>query len=290
MTRFVALIMALLFASITVSSACVAAPSDWIHFTLEPSGRSGTIQASFRTGDNGRDTSNWSTGFRPSELVGLDAAGFRTTGSRPLQFAIAREAGRLDCAGHGGDSYAAGNCRFTANPAFMQLLQSRGIGRPDERDGLSLVAVDAKRELIDALAAAHYRMPTIQQLIELSAVEVTARYINDLSRLGYRPASLDSLVEFRALEISPEYIAGFARVGYTNIDPDELVQLKALEITPEYVAGFQRIGYAHLTPDKLVELKALDITPEFVRAAERQPGVMPDVSQLVQLKDLAERH
>ena len=48
MNRFFAFFLALIFASLTISSACVAGPTDWIHFTLEPDGRSGEIQANFR--------------------------------------------------------------------------------------------------------------------------------------------------------------------------------------------------------------------------------------------------
>ena len=42
-----------------------------------------------------------------------------------------REAGRLDCAGNGGIARASGDCGFTPDAGFMQLLASRGIGQPD---------------------------------------------------------------------------------------------------------------------------------------------------------------
>ena len=49
MNRVFALIGALLLAIISVSSACIAAACDWVHFTLEPErGNGGKIQASFR--------------------------------------------------------------------------------------------------------------------------------------------------------------------------------------------------------------------------------------------------
>ena len=105
MNRFYALVLALLFATVTVSSACVAAPSDWIHFSLQPNhGADGKIYASFRSERDGRERTQWSGNFRPSELAGLDIGGFRGAGTRPLRFAVVREAGRLDCAGNGGGS------------------------------------------------------------------------------------------------------------------------------------------------------------------------------------------
>src|SRR4051794_13017850 len=103
MNRPLALICALLLASLTISSTCLAQGSSWIHFILEPDrGDPGAIHATFRNDSRGNHESNWSTGFSPSDLIGLEVSPFHASGSRPLHFAIVREAGRLDCAGHGG--------------------------------------------------------------------------------------------------------------------------------------------------------------------------------------------
>jgi hypothetical protein len=130
MNRCLAFLLALVFASLTISSACVAAPSDWIRFTLEPERGSGNIHARFRDENRGGHDNNWSNGFKPSELIGLDVSGFRAGGTRPLRFAIVREAGRLDCSGNGGGNHAAGNCGFTLDPVFARLLSSHGIAQP----------------------------------------------------------------------------------------------------------------------------------------------------------------
>src|SRR5206468_76237 len=130
--RALAFICALLLASLSVSSACFAQRSDWIRFTLEQDrSNPAKIHARFRDDSRGHDRNEWSTGFSPSDLLGLEVSPFRASGLRPLHFAIVREAGRLDCAGHGGESYAAGSCSFAENAAFTQLLVSRGIARPD---------------------------------------------------------------------------------------------------------------------------------------------------------------
>ena len=286
MNRCLAFIGALLLAFLSVSSACMAAvQSNWIRFALEPErSRSGEIRATFRDDDerNGNDHS-WSTGFPATELTGLDVIGFRGSGTRPLRFAIVREAGRLDCAGSGGESYAHGNCRFTADPAFSQLLARRGI-RADTDDRWGLMALNVRSELIDAIAAAGYPTPTAGNLIGMTAVGVNGRYIQELARAGYRPKSIDTLIEFRAMNITPEWIGGFVRIGYANIPADGLVQLKALNITPDFISGFDAIGYRHLPVDDLVQLKALDITPEFARWAVGQRGSLPPVDQLVDMK------
>jgi len=289
MNRCVAFMCALLFAFVSVSSACMAAPSDWIRFDLDAQRDRSDIHASFRSESAGRDENNWSSGLKPSELIGLETNGFYSAGPRPLRFALVREAGRLDCAGTGGSSRASGNCGFTADPSFIQALVSHGIGRPSREQALGLMALDVRRALIDAVAAANYPAPTIDGLMGMTAVGVTGDYIRALADSGYRPRSIDSLVEFKALDITPQWLGGLARIGYANIPSDELMQLRALDISSDFIGGYQRIGYGRLPVDELVQLKALDITPEFVRSAVGQSRPLPPVDELIQLKLLGRR-
>jgi hypothetical protein len=285
MNRSLTFIAAVLCAFVTVSSACAAQSDNWLRFKLEPQrGDAGKLHASFSEQRDGRRESNWSTGFTPSELIGLEVSSFRAAGTRPLHFALVREAGRLDCAGNGGSSFAAGNCRFTADPAFSQLIVRRGIGRPTRDQSFALMAVNARRAMLDAIAAARYPTPKLDDVIALPALGADGRYIADLARVGYRPGSISSLIEFKALDINPEWIGRFTRVGYANIPANELVQLRALDVTPEFIAGFQQIGYGNLPVNKLVELKALDITPEFVRSMTRGNQPVPPVNDLAELK------
>jgi hypothetical protein len=290
MNRPLALACASLLGVAALSVTAAAQPTDTIRFSLEPErGDAARIHASFRNDRDGRHHNNWSTGFLPSELTGLEVSSFRASGTRPIHFSIVREAGRLDCAGNGGGNIGSGDCRFTENPAFAQLLVSRGIGRPDREQAFGLMAVNARREIVDAVATAHYPTPSIDDLLALAALHVDGNYINAMARAGYRPATIHSLVEFKALGIAPDWIAGFSRVGYGNIPGDGLVQLRALGVTPEYIAGFQRLGYRNLPVSELVQLKALDITPEFVRATVGQQAHMPPVSQLVEYKIFGRR-
>jgi hypothetical protein len=285
MNRALALIGALLLATITISSACMAETSDGISFSLEGErGNPGKIHARFTDDRRAVDRSNWSNAFMPSELIGLDTSGFRSSGTRPLRFALVREAGRLDCSGSGGMSYARGNCRFTADPGFTQLMVSHGIVRPTTDQAVGLMSLNVRRELIEAIAAAGHRSPRIDDLMALAALGVNGNYITGMARAGYRPRSLQSLVELKALDITPEWIGGFVRAGYGNLPSDELVQLKALNVTPEFIGGFERIGYRNIPVQTLVQLKALGITPEFVRSTARQSETMPPVQQLVDLK------
>jgi hypothetical protein len=262
----------------------MAAPTDWIRFDLAAQRDRSEIHVDFHDESRGRDEHQWSNGFKPSELIGLDVAGFYSAGSRPLHFAVIREAGRLDCAGNGGSSRASGNCGFTPDAGFMQLLASRGIGHPNREQAFGLMALDVRRSLIDAIAAARYPTPRVGDLMSMTAVGVDSGYIGALARAGYRPNSIDSLVEFKALEITPQWIGGLARIGYANLPSDQLMQLKALDIGADYIAGFDSLGYRRLPVDELVQLKALDVTPSFVRSALDQNRPLPTVAELIQMK------
>ena len=290
MYRPLAFVCALLVSLVAVSSTCLAQSSDRIRFTLQPQHENSTrIKARFHPKERANGDDNWSAAFMPSELMGLEVSSFHASGTRPLHFSIAREAGRLDCIGNGGANFAAGNCRFSENPSFRQLLVNRGIGQPTTNEMFGLMAVNAHRELIDAVAAARYPTPRINDLIALSALGVDGQYIGEMSRAAYRPRTLQSLIEFKAMGITPDWVAGFARVGYANLPGDGLVQFRALGITPDFIAGYQRIGYHDLPADTLVQLKALDITPEFVRAVAGSGRPMPPVSKLVELRVFAKR-
>jgi hypothetical protein len=276
---------------VAVSSACLADSPTTIRFSLEPQrGNPAKIHATFRHDERGANDNSWSTGFMPSELVGLDVSSFRASGTKPVHFAIVRDAGRLDCTGNGGGDAASGTCRFGEDPAFTQLLIKSGVGRPASNQAFAMMAVNVRRELIDALSAAHYPTARANDLIALAALGVDRGYISDMSRAGYRPATIQKLIEFKALGISPAWIAGFVRIGYANVPGDGLVQMRALGITPEYIVGFQRIGYRELPVSTLVQLKALDITPEFVRSIATAGEPMPPVNKLVELKIFAKRH
>jgi len=285
MIRMLALVAALFMSAITVSSA-VAGSIEPLRFTLEPSEKAGQVQLTFRRGDQ-KHVNSWSSDFKASELPGLDAAALSGRAGAPVRFTIARDPGRIDCAGNGSNGMAVGTCTLTPDRAFGDFLVANGTTRPTEEQTFGLVATDVKRELVTALASARYPTPSIDKLMELSAVGITPTYIRELSAQGYRPASLQSLVEFGALKITPAYIGSFARSGYSNLRPDELVQLKALDITAEFIAGFERIGYGRLPVDTLVQLKALDITPEFVRAVQ-MGGTLPAPDRLVMLKAIGD--
>ena len=235
------------------SSANPAGP-EALSISLSDRLQSERIQVDFESRRNGAD-SQWSDGFAPSELAGLDRSAVRSSGSKPVRFAVTREAGRVDCSGQGGSGTASGTCSATGDPAFLALLRDRGIEAPAGEQLLGLISLDVRRSLVEALAAARYPVPSLDELFGLTALGVDAAYIQALSSAGYRPPTLSTLMEFKALEIDAAYVRGMREAGYANLSPAELVQLKALDVTPDFARSAASSNGIRPSPDELITRK-----------------------------------
>jgi hypothetical protein len=205
---------------------------------------------------------NLSIGLRPVELAGLDKPRFQGRTSSSIHFKLQRDAGRLDCAGTGGERQASGTCRFNGDPAFATFLVTAGMSRPTSEQMLLMTAVDVRRDLVQALKKGGFAMPTLPDLIAMSAVGVTSVYTRDLAAVGYRPVKTADLIPLRALDVSPAYIASLAKVGYPRLSTDELIQFKALGITANFIADLRQRGHGDLAVSRLVQFKVLGLTPE----------------------------
>src|SRR5690349_16738698 len=151
MNRPVALLAALVVTAIGVSSACMASSGRPMAFTLQANGDQPEVQFTLKRGDT-PDRGTMSSSFSTTQLAGLDVAALRQPGQHPIRFAYVKDAGRIDCAGNGGNSIASGQCSFTQDPDFANLLTSRGIGRPSYDDAYALTITGATRDLVSALA------------------------------------------------------------------------------------------------------------------------------------------
>jgi hypothetical protein len=282
MNRTVAFLAAILLTALTVTTSCLANSPEDLHFTLRPSSsRPGDFNLQIRSGRDARHNGMTSS-FHASELVGLDQSQLNAGGQ--VQFALIREAGRVDCAGNASGRMAEGQCRFTPDQGFSSFLASNGMQRPSLEQSYDMTLVGVHRDLVSALRSANYPMPSIDEYVALSAVGVTRAYIADLSRAGYRPKDIDDLVEFRAVGVTPEFLGAMARAGYSSLPSERVVELAALKIDPEFIRGFERIGYRNLPVETLVELKALDVTPEFVLMVRKSMMKNASLDQVVQLK------
>jgi hypothetical protein len=284
MMRFPIFLAAIAASTIAVTTTVDAAEPTEFNFRLTEEGDGANIRADFRRVD--REHSQWNSTFRLADLAGLERSQLRAAGQSPVQFAVVRDAGRLDCAGTGASGKATGRCRFTADQAFVDYLRTSGVTRLSGEDAYAMTAVGVRRDLVTAIRQASYPAPSAENLIALSALGADREYIDDMSGAGYRPESIERLIEFRALGITPDYIAGMKRIGFGQATGSQLVQFKALGIDAEYIESVRRAGYTNLPPSTLVEFKALGITESYIDEVRKAGYGRIEPSKLVQMKAL----
>lgn len=281
MNKFAIFLAAVAASSLAVTGTVDAASPSEFDFRLT-AGTDDRIRGDFRRvgGD-----SQWNSSFDAADFQGLDRARLAASGRSPVQFALVRDAGRMDCAGTGGQGVATGRCRFTANQAFADYLKSNGVTGLSGDDAYSMTAVGVRRDLIAAIRQANYPAPSGRDLISLAALGVERGYIDRLAAAGYRPDTIDTVIQYKALGITPDYIAGLRQSGFDRISPSELVQFKALGIDSAYIDGLSAAGYAALPAGTLIEFKALGVTAQYL-AELRRRGFAPAPGKIVQMKAL----
>ena len=284
MTRFPILLAAIAASTIAVTATVDAAQPTEFNFRIQDEGDGANIRADFRRLD--RHDSQWNSSIRLADLAGLERSQLLGAGQTPLQFAFVRDAGRLDCAGTGGNGSASGRCQFTADQAFVDYLRASGVTALSGEDAYTMTAIGVRRDLVAAIRQANYPAPSAENLIALSALGADRNYIDQMSGAGYRPESIERLIEFKALGITPEYIAGMQSIGFGRSTAGELVQFKALGIDAPYIESLRRAGYGDLPANTLVEFKALGITESYIDEVRKAGYGQVEPSKLVQMKAL----
>ena len=239
----------------------------------------------FHDESRGRDENHWSNGFKPSELIGLDVAGFYSAvRGRFASPSCAKPAASIAPAAAARRA-PSGDCGFTPDAGFMQLLASRGIGRPIARAGVWPDGARCASRADRCGRGCALSDPAVDDLMSMTAIGVTGNYIGDLARAGYRP-------EFDPFRWSSSRRSRSRRSG-SAASPASVTRTfrrrpHAVEGAryrrADFITGFDRLGYRRLPVDDLVQLKALNITPEFARSAVGQGRPLPSVDELVQIK------
>lgn len=282
-------------------------PTSAIGFTLELALNAEGFQLRLDASPKSMVSQTYATG----ELAGLMPGALDRDGA--LRFALAREAGRIECDGMATHRVGSGRCSFAPDAAFARYLAERGVGMPDFRGSYDLTVLGARRALVEALATARYQTPTVDQLIALTAIGVTPDYIADLSRSGFHPDDLDDLMAFAALRIdgayagamlragagklrskdlialravgvAPAYVAELVDAGLRDVSADTLAQLKAIGVDGAYLRDLATVGFAQHAADELTAMRAVGVTAEDVRHARAAGIANPTAEQLVQLR------
>lgn len=261
------------------SATAVAAPIEW---TVVPTRNEADVQLTIVQRDHDNN-STVSQSLRRTDLDGLD----RGNGTS-RRFVVRRPAGTLDCSGVFKGRRGTGTCAFSADPAFMRALASRGIAAPNERQAVQLALHRADLQLVDALAHNGYATPTVDQLIAAGIFGVTPAYVQSLADAGFRMGALDKLVTFRIHGIERDWVRALGRASpsLTRVSAEQLVTMKIHGVSVADIEAYGKLGYRDLTPKQLVAMSIQGVSPEFVRRTQERRGDRLDPDRLIAMRVL----
>jgi len=293
----------LLFAVVKNRAADVRS-GDW---TVSKSDEPGKVQFSLIEHHRGGN-SNHETDWPMSSFPGID---FSKPGRQDVHFAIARDAGKIDCEGFLNNGEGAGLFHFQPDPNYIGEMHKLGFEVDDEKQyGMAVqdVSLEFARQMknerltdLDAdkliafrifrvdsafiaeLRAAGLKISDSDKLVAFRIHGVTPQMIRSLHAAGYSPDE-DTLVAMRIHGATPEWMEELKKRGYDHVDLEQLIAFRIHGVSPEFIDQLQSLGYKHPDPDELVAMRIHRVTPEFISDL-RSRGIHDlSIDQLVSMR------
>jgi hypothetical protein len=238
-----------------------------------------------RENDRGYGTSN--TGFRIpfDQLVGLSREQAMSATGNVVQFQLKRDAGTFNFEGWFKAGNGAGHFTFTPNSSFASDLNRQGLGKPTDKQLLSLAMHDIGFGLINELRSQGFEPFKLEQLVTMGEHGVRLDYVQGLKALGYSMKSVDDLVRMRDHGVTLNFIRELGSLGYTGLTPDELVRTRDHGVTPAYINQFLAAGYDKAPLDQWVTLRDHGVTSEFVEEVKNLGYGKVPLDDLRQMRD-----
>jgi hypothetical protein len=248
-------------------------------WTLAPSAAAGKVQFGLirrHGGGQSMSQSDWPV----AAFAGLD---LRTAGRRDTQFAITREAGRIDCEGYLANGTGAGTFRFTPDPKYVQAMRALGFTGIDENEQFAMMLHDVTSGFAREMKAENLSGLDTQELIALAIFDVTSTFIRELRAEGMPAQRADALVAFRVHGVTPAFVREVKKAGL-NPTEDQLIAFRVHEVTPEFIEKIGDLGFGQPEPDMLVALRVHDVTPEYIANMRARGLENLTLDKLVSLK------
>ena len=188
-------------------------------------------------------------------------------------FAVDREAGRLDCAGQRRQFLRVGQLPLHRRIRLrISCLPAAGSGARSTDDAFALMAVNVRRELIDALAAGALSDAVGRQSGRADRGRRHRRLYPRLRAPATGPNRSTIWSNSRRSNITPQWIAGFARIGYTQPARRRTGAAQGAEHHARIFAGFERAGYRNLPVDTAGPAEGARHHARFVRRGRGHGG------------------
>ena len=225
-----------------------------------------------------------------SELQGLTREQVDQGGA--VKFSLVREAGTIACEGTFQNGKGVGTFRFTANPAFISAMKSRGFDFErtdktwgDERDSenklFSAAALNVTTALADDLLSVGLARLDIDDLFKAAIFKVDSKFAREMKASGFPNLDMEDLVKARIFKIDPNFVTQVMQMGFANQSFEELVKMRIFKVTPEFIASVRSEGIANPSVEELVKMKIFKIDSDFIRQAKAD-GVPLNVESLVE--------
>ena len=228
--------------------------------------------------------------FAFSELQGLTREQVERGG--PVNFSLVREAGTISCEGTFTNTRGNGTFRFTANPAFVSAMKSRGFdfeksssqwGNGDEPENklFSAAALNVTTALADDLLTVGLGKLDVEDLFKAAIFKVDSKFAREMKASGFPNLDMEDLVKARIFKIDPGFVTQVVKMGFANESFEELVKMRIFKVTPEFIAMARSEGLNNLSVEELVKMRIFKIDSDFIRKA-RAEGVPLEVEKLVE--------
>lgn len=227
--------------------------------------------------------------YQFSDLQGLTRESAIAGG--PVKFSIVREAGTIECEGSFQNRKGEGTFRFTANPAFISAMKSRGFdfeknspwnGEDQAEDRLfAATALNVTTVLADDLLSAGFGKLDVGDLFKAAIFRIDSNYMREMKASGYPNMGMEELVKARIFKIDAKFLSEVTQMGFTKEPFENLVKMRIFKVTPEFIAEVRNEGLSDLSMEGIVKLRIFKIDGEAIRKAKAE-GVPLDVERLVQ--------
>ena len=248
-------------------------------WSLGPSDQPGSVQFSLQS-SQGDDHFSSSSTWKLADLRGLDWAG---AAKHDVSFAIARDAGTIDCKGFVQDQRGAGLFTFQPNPQFRPEMAKLGFDF-DDREQFSATLFDVSFDFARAMKGAAVRGLDAGKLLAFRIHGVTPQFVRDLRAAGLEAADAGKLIAFRIHGVSPEFIRELHAAGIETTDPDKLIAFRIHGVSAEFAGELSHLGFPHAPPDQLIALRIHGVTPEYIEGLRSKGMQNLTLDQLISLR------
>jgi hypothetical protein len=244
-----------------------------------------------RTKRGGRNQNGQTYDF--AELQGLTRE--QALNGGPVKFSLVREAGRIDCEGTFQNGKGSGTFTFTANPAFVSAMKSRGFDfdadskrRQNDDDGenrlddrlISATTLNVTTALADDLTGVFGKLGT-EDLFKAAIFKIDSQFAREMKASGFENLGMEDLVKARIFKIDASFAKQVSDMGFQKEPFESLVKMQIFKVTPEFIAEVRNEGLTNIQVEDMVKLRIFKIDAQFIRDAKAD-GVPLEVERLVQ--------